>query len=70
MCRDYCACSPKVNKDNYGKRKNELDGLAFGGDVSVFYKDCYDKVVAEQDMPKLKDGFIELLRQLEVQNNC
>jgi len=70
MCKDFCACTPKINRDKFGSRADEFDGLSFDGTSNLFYDDCYLKGLRSGRFEELKPGFISLLKEMELANNC
>jgi hypothetical protein len=70
MCKDFCACTTLIKRNNFGSRANEFDGLRFDGTTNFFLQDCYEKGVSSQKIEELKPGFIELLKQMELNYNC
>ena len=71
MCKDYCACSTKIIPDKFGSRAKELEGMDLKtGAASTFYDHCYKVGVDKQDINPLKQGFLDLIKEMEANNDC
>ena len=73
MCRTACPCSPKINPDLFGQRKEEfsLRGLdTLSGLVSSFYDDCYVPRVESKEMAAIDSHILDLVRDMERTHNC
>lgn len=73
MCnKRYCACTNKIDKRLFPGREKEFDQLDTTGNVTLFYRDCYQKITKENltTSYKLTPEFLNFYQQLEVNNDC